>query len=64
MRTTETLLVGFTKDPAKGTAVLTVGRHRFGGVPEIINAFAGEDAEALYEKLIGKGLQKNGDKAK
>lgn len=43
------------------TGVLIVGRKRPNQSVEIINAFQGEEALKLYEKLVTKKEKKNGN---
>lgn len=45
------LLVGFENKHGDDTAVLIVGRKRPNQSVEIINAFQGQEAVELYEKL-------------
>lgn len=49
---TETLLVGFDQKTDTDTAVLIVGKKRLNQSVEIINAFQGEEAVELYNRLI------------
>ena len=44
--------VDFRKGPKDG--IMIVGRPMLNGAPEIINAFQGEEAWSLYQKLITK----------
>lgn len=46
----DTLLVGFDFTHGKEKSVLIVGK-KSGDMIEILNAFAGEDAEVMYELL-------------
>ena len=48
----DTLLVGFDHNPKKDTTVLVVGKQRINQSVQIINAFQGEEARELYQKLI------------
>ncbi len=59
MRTTDVLLVSidFTHGSGKDAGVLVVGR-RCGGKVDIINAFKGEEATGIYEKLTTGGISK------
>ena len=53
MAVVETLLIGYVYNPTKANnAVLTVGKRRINGSTEIINAFGGDEAKELYEKLV------------
>lgn len=49
----DTLLVGFDFTHGKDNDVLIVGRKN-GKTLDILNAFQGEDAKALYELLVTK----------
>lgn len=49
----DTLLVGFDFTHGKDNDVLIVGRKN-GKTIDILNAFQGEDAKALYELLVTK----------
>lgn len=49
----DTLLIGVDFSE-KDTGVLIVGKKRLNESVEIINAFQGEEARELYEKLITK----------
>ena len=51
---TETLLIGYDYNPPKDNAVLIVGKRRINGSTEIINAFGGNEAKELYEKLVAR----------
>lgn len=51
----DSILVGFSVDPKKNTPVLIVGRKSKKQPVEIINAFEGEEAQALWNKLVVKG---------
>lgn len=50
---TDALLVGFDHIEDTDNDVLLVGK-KVDGVIDIINAFKGEEAKELYEKLTGK----------
>lgn len=50
----ETILVSFEPSTGVDKCVLIVGRKIPGQAVEIINAFQGLEAEALYRKLITK----------
>ena len=53
MKNSDTLLVGF--DHSHGDiAVLIIGRKDASEKVQIINQFQGEEAEALYKKLVEK----------
>lgn len=47
----DVILVSYDHNPTKGNTVLIVGRRRFNGTTDIINAFSGDEAKAIYEKL-------------
>lgn len=51
---TNSLLVGYDLNPDTGNTVLIVGKKRPNESVEIINAFEGEEAKELYERLITK----------
>lgn len=51
---TESLLIGFDNSNGIDNAVLIVGRQPLGHVPQIINAFKGEEAIDIYKKLTTK----------
>lgn len=51
---TRSLLVGFDYNPEKDSAVLIISEQLKNDSIKIINAFEGEEAKALYEKLITK----------
>lgn len=50
--TTDSMLIGFNRMLGEDIATLLVGKKRENGSVEIINAFEGEEAIELYEKLI------------
>lgn len=52
--TTDCILVGYDFTNGKDKTVLVVGRKTEGVAVEIINAFQGKEAEALYQRLITK----------
>lgn len=62
LKTTDTILVSYDFTHGKDKSVLVVGRKRPKETVEIINAFQGEEAEELYEKLITKKEKKDGNK--
>lgn len=57
--TTTSLLIGFDFTHGKDKSILIVGRKRPNESVEIINAFEGQEAVDLYEKLITKKESKN-----
>ena len=59
MKNSDTLLVGF--DHSHGDiAVLIIRRKEAGENVQIINQFQGEEAEALYKKLVEKEASDDG----
>ena len=50
--TTEALIVGYDCSNGKDKSVLIVGRATQGVDVKVINAFQGEEANAIYERLI------------
>lgn len=54
------ILVSYVDRHEKGTSVLLVGRKRLNESAEIINAFEGLEADAIYQRLITK-KEKKGD---
>ena len=50
----DSILVSVDFSNKDGTGVLIVGRKRMNQSVEIINAFQGDEARELYEKLITK----------
>lgn len=52
--TSDTLIVGIDFSKDVGEKVLIVGRKRPNDSVEIINAFQGEEARWMYERLITK----------
>lgn len=50
----ESLIVGVDFSRGKDVGVLIVGRRKIDGTTEIVNAFQGDEAWALYNKLITK----------
>ena len=59
MRVTDSILVSVDFDMKGGpdTAVLIVGKKKKGDAIDILNAFQGEEAMALYRKLTGSGKE-------
>lgn len=59
MRVTDSILVSVDFDMKDGpdTAVLIVGKKKKGEAIDILNAFQGEEAMALYRKLTGSGKE-------
>lgn len=54
MKTADTLLVGIDFSKGEDVGVLVVGRKRPNESIEIINAFQGEEARWMYERLTTK----------
>lgn len=50
----DTLLIGIDISNKDSTAVLTVGKKRMNQSVEIINAFQGDEARELYNRLVTK----------
>lgn len=59
---TDTLLIGFDRANNGDNAVLIVGKKGKGDSVEIINAFQGEEAIALYAKLFERKYGPGGKK--
>lgn len=51
MKSTDSVIVSWDFSHGKDVGVLIVGKQEKGKV-EIINAYQGEEAEALYQKLV------------
>ena len=51
-KTTDTILVSFDYTHGVDKSVLIVGRKAKGEAVDIINAFQGNEAEELYQKLV------------
>ena len=54
MQTAKSIIVSFSKSSEKDSCVLIVGEKQPKKDVEIINAFAGPEAEELWNKLITK----------
>lgn len=54
----DSVLVGLSYTKSVDDATLVVGRKRFKKAPDIINAFQGEEAIALYEKLTNTKVER------
>ena len=52
---TDTLLISLDMSRGGGVGVLIVGRKGKGQKIDIVNAFQGEEARELYERLVTKG---------
>lgn len=59
MRVTDSILVSVDFDLPEGpdTAVLIVGKKKKGEAVDILNAFQGEEAIELWNKLTGSGKE-------
>ena len=49
---TDSLIIGYDKSDKDDSTVLIVGRKKIGQVVDIVNAFQGEEAEAIWNQLI------------
>lgn len=54
MKGSGSLLIGYDFTNGADKSVLIVGQRNADGIVEVINAFGGEEAEALYKKLTVK----------
>lgn len=54
METTKSVIVGYDHSNGKGKSVLIVGEKKKGQAVDIVNAFAGEEANELWTKLTTK----------
>lgn len=54
------ILIGVDISDKDSTAVLTVGRKRMNQSVEIINAFQGDEARELYNRLVTKEYRTGG----
>lgn len=52
--TTTSLIIGYDIDHTSDNKILVVGKRGPGDSVEIVNAFQGDEAEELYNKLITK----------
>lgn len=59
MKTTDSIIVAFDRTSGKDHSVLVVGRKDPKQDVKIINAFAGEEAEELYKKLVTRKEKKD-----
>ena len=61
LRVTDSILVSVDFDLKEGPdkAVLVVGKKKKGEVIDILNAFQGEEAIELWNKLTGSGKEEN-----
>lgn len=51
MKSTDSVIVSWDFSRGKDVGVLIVGRQKKGKV-EIVNAYQGEEAKAIYQKLV------------
>lgn len=58
--TEDTIMVSFSQQSDRDHAVLIVGKKKKGAAIDIINAFKGEEAIELYERLITRKGGKDG----
>lgn len=54
MNTTDSLIIGYDFTNGTDDTVLIVGRKTAGEVAEIINAFHGQEAVEIYQRLTEK----------
>ena len=52
--TTTSLIIGYDISHTSDNKVLVIGKRGLSGSVEIVNAFQGDEAEELYNKLITK----------
>lgn len=57
----DTILVSYDCTHGKDVSVLIVGRKRKNQSVEIINAFQGEEADELYNKLVTQKAKEESD---
>lgn len=59
MRVTDSILVSVYSDlkPGPDTTVLVVGKKKKGEAIDILNAFQGDEAMELWNKLTGSGKE-------
>ena len=58
----DALLVGFVLPTNGDVPVMVIGRKMPNQAMEVINAYEGEEAKAIYEKLITREDKKNDTK--
>ena len=58
MKSTDSVIVSWDFSHGKDAGVLIVGRQQKGRV-EIINAYQGEEAKEIYQKLVFPNLRKS-----
>lgn len=52
MKANDTLLVSIDFSHGKDVGVMVVGRKAPGGAVEVVNAFQGDEAMELYQRLV------------
>lgn len=52
MAKSESLIIGYDETNGRDNTVLIVGRKKKGQEVEVINAFQGEEAYWMYQKLV------------
>lgn len=57
MNKSESLIIGYDESNGRDHTVLIVGRKKKGQVVEVINAFQGEEAYWMYQKLTTKKVK-------
>lgn len=57
MAKSESLIIGYDESNGRDNTVLIVGRKKKGQEVEVINAFQGEEAYWMYQKLITKKVK-------
>lgn len=63
MKSTDSVIVSWDFSHGKDVGVLIVG-HQKNGQVEVINAYQGEEAHELYERLITQKKTKSSDEVK
>ena len=59
MNKSESLIIGYDETNGRDNTVLIVGRKKKGVDVEVINAFQGEEAYWMYQKLVTKKEKKD-----
>lgn len=59
MNKSESLIIGYDESNGRDNTVFIVGRKKKGQVVEVINAFQGEEAYWMYQKLVTKKEKNN-----
>lgn len=59
MNKSESLIIGYDESDGRDNTVLIVGRKKKGQEVEVINAFQGEEAYWMYQKLVTKKEKNN-----